>query len=99
MGRRDNSTLRVEQYRSVNSDAAALWPDQPGDGVDDRSLARPRAAEQRGQAAPTGKMDVERKGAEPVLDIDFDHRLSLLQGGDRFAAPESRMRAAPASPA
>jgi len=59
---------------SIDDDASPFRADQPRDHIDDRGLACSRAAEQRGETAPAAKMDVELKSAEPVLDIDLEHR-------------------------
>src|SRR6516162_5285912 len=74
MGGCPDAALGVEKHRPVDDDASPFRADQPGDRIDDRGLARSRAAEQRGETAPAAKMDVELESAEPVLDIDLEHR-------------------------
>ena len=74
MGGDPNAALGVDQHRSVDDDPSPFRAHQPGDHIDDRGLARSRAAEQCGQTAPAAKMDIELEGAEPVLDIDLEHR-------------------------
>ncbi len=69
-----DAVFGVEQHRPIDGDAAVLRPDQPGNRLDDRGLAGARPAEQRGQAVPAGEMDVEGKAAEPMREIDFEHR-------------------------
>src|SRR5271155_914098 len=75
MGRDAEAALGIEQNRAVHDDASPARTEQAGDRVYDGSLAGSRTAEQRGQTAPGAKVDVEREIGEPVLDIDFEHRL------------------------
>ena len=49
-------------------------------------LACSRAAKQCGETAPAAEMDVELEGAEPVLDIDLEHR---AHSGSRRALPKT----------
>src|SRR5205085_4611877 len=70
-----DAALGFEQNRAVHHDASTARTEQTGDRIYDGSLSGARAAEQRGQTAPGLKVDVEREIAEPVLDIDFEHRL------------------------
>jgi len=69
-----DAALGVEKHRPVDDDASPFGAEKTGDRIDDRGLARSRAAEQRGETAPAAEMDVELEGAEPVLDIDLEHR-------------------------
>ena len=74
MGGDPNAALGVEQYRPVDDDPSPFRAHQPGDHIDDRGLARSRAAEQCGETASAAKMDIELEGAEPVFDIDLEYR-------------------------
>src|SRR6516164_8559089 len=74
MGGNPNAALGIDQHRSVDNDPPLFRAYQPGDHIDDRGLSGSRTAEQRGETGPAAKMDIETKGAEPVLDIDFQHR-------------------------
>jgi hypothetical protein len=74
MGGNPDAALGVDQYRPVDDDPSPFRAHQPGDHIDDRGLARSRAAEQCGETAPAAKMDIELEGAEPVLDIHLEDR-------------------------
>src|SRR5262249_36258967 len=64
--------LGVEQRRALDHDAAALRPQQPGDGVHQRALAGAGAAEQRGQSPGRDEAGVELERPEPVGDVDLE---------------------------
>jgi hypothetical protein len=62
--RHEDAARCVGQHRAIDDDAAALRADQPGDRIDQRGLARSRAAEQRGQAGAALESRVENEIAE-----------------------------------
>ncbi len=66
----------IEQHRIVERDAAAIGRDQPGDQVDERGLAGAGGSEQRGHAARALELRGERELAEPLFDVDGEHRHS-----------------------
>src|SRR5437870_4144955 len=68
-----DAALGVEQHRPVDDDASPFRVQQPGDRVDHGGLACSRPTEQRGEAAPAAKMDIELEFAEAVFDIDLEH--------------------------
>src|SRR5215470_14019031 len=98
--RNADALLGVLQDVSVDRYAAAVGPNQPGDRIDDRGLAGSRAPEQRGETATAAEMDVEGEGAEPVLDVDFEHRLQSPSRGPsaRSLSPGRAQGHAPGSP-
>ena len=83
MGRETNPKLRVGQHRPVDDDPPLVRRDQARDRIDDRGLAGSRATEQRRQTATGAEMDIEREGAEPMLDINFEHRFSRRKAAGR----------------
>jgi hypothetical protein len=63
----------VGQDLAIDRDTAALRADQPGDRIDQRGLARSRAAEQRGQPSAALEGGIEPEIAETMLDCNAQH--------------------------
>src|SRR5262245_29765410 len=76
MRRRENASISVYQHRPVDDDASALRAGQTRNRINNRGLARSRAAKKGREPVPAMEMDVEFEGAEPVLDVDFEHGLN-----------------------
>ena len=77
----DGSGDRIPSSVSVSTDPSTTIRPLCGeittrDRIDHRGLAASGATEQRRQTASAAEMDIEREGSEPMLDIDFEHRLS-----------------------
>jgi len=64
MLRHEDARLGVHQGAAVEHDAAAIGPHQPCDQVDGGRLARPRPAEQSGNAFVVLEFDIEIECAE-----------------------------------
>jgi hypothetical protein len=86
----EDAAISIGQHRPIYDDAPALRTDQTGNRIDNRGLTRSRAAEKGCEPAPTAEMDVEFEGAEPMLDIDFEHGVKLRKGYGSCAEPSSR---------
>ena len=72
--RQVDAASAVEQRLAVDDDASALRAADAGDRVDDAGLARARAAEQTDDRRLGAKRDLELEHAEPLLDVNVDHR-------------------------
>src|SRR5262245_19563513 len=68
----EQAALGVDQGRPVDRDAAALWPQQPGDGIHDRGFSGARAAEQRRQSPGRYEAGVELERSQPMGDADLE---------------------------
>ena len=73
MRRHMNALRRVVQRFAVERNDAAVGPQQPGDHVDQRSLARAGRAEQAGDAALALERGFQREFAELFGDVDAQH--------------------------
>ena len=113
MLRQDNTAFGVDQRLAIDADMTGIGADQPADDIDQRGLARARAAEQGCQASVGGEGGIEREVAEPVADGDVEsgrHSISIrrptiraIHSEKKSAATEiaieiSVSRSAPASP-
>src|SRR5471030_2424904 len=107
----EHVAFSIDQRLAVDDHLAALWPDQAGHDVDQRGLARARAAEQRSHAARRDEARVEREVAQRVMDVEFEAHVATRRAPIRrarnsdpsSAAIEITMdtsvsRSAPASP-
>jgi hypothetical protein len=73
MARHENAFFRVEQHALAQRDAAARWRHQSGDGRNSERLAGARRAEQRHDARPARKGDVEGEIVEAGGNGDVEH--------------------------
>ncbi|GCC48236.1 hypothetical protein chiPu_0032510 [Chiloscyllium punctatum] len=72
-GRHMNAGSGIVDRLAVDHDGAAIWTQQPRDGVDQRRLAGAGCAEQAGDAALAGERCRERELAELLLNVDAQH--------------------------
>src|SRR5687768_8022830 len=75
--------LAIEEDRVADGDAAALRPDQPGDRIEDRRLARARAPEQRRHRRIARELHVERESAQLQADVDLQLHASTRRRAAR----------------
>src|SRR5262245_31890545 len=86
----EDAAISIGQHRPVDDNPPSLRADQTGNRIDNRGLTRSRAAKKGCEPAPTAEMDVELEGAEPMLDIDFEHGVKLRKGYGSCLDPGSR---------
>ena len=109
--RHDDAGGGVDQHAAFDRNAPLLRPDQSGNQVDQRRLARTRRPEQRRQ--PTGAFEIrfDEEIAEAMIDVDRErHSMSIRRPTRRARTSEatsatiemtieiSVSRSAPASP-
>src|SRR5262252_1907575 len=80
------AATRVNQHPAVDGHLPPIGTEQSADEVDERGLARPRAAKEGGQPAGGDKTRVEGEGPEPAENVDLDthsqltYRVNRLRG-------------------
>ena len=71
--------LDVDQCAFVEHDASSIGSRQPGDQIDGGRLARPRPAEQGGDAVVVLEGNIEIEIAEPESGVDADHASKAMR--------------------
>ena len=92
--RHEDAALGIDQRLAIDHDAAAVRPDQAADDIDQRRLARARAAEQRRDAGLRGEARGEAKLAERVIDVDVEAHVATRGAPMRRASSSEASRAA-----
>ena len=73
-GRHVDARCAVEQHVAVEHDAAAVGREQPGDHVDHVVLPAPEAPNSAVAPPAASKRGVDREIAQPLFDVDRQHR-------------------------
>ena len=89
----EDALCGVDQNAAACGDAARVRPDQPGDDVDQRGLARPGCAEQRGQLPAAFECGIELERAEPMPDVDRQRHSSSIRRPTRRASTSEAISA------
>ena len=80
----------IDKHAAVGGDAAAIRPDQSGDDVDQRRLAGPGGAEQRGEPPAAFECGVELERTQPMPHVDRQrHSRSMPRPTRRASASEA----------
>ncbi len=86
----ENNGACVDQHAAVDLDAALVGPDQPGDHVDQRRLARTGRPEQCRQPPGALEAGIDGEIAEPMADVDEDaHSMSIRRPTRRASTSEA----------
>ena len=73
----EDAALGIDQHLAVDGDAAAIGPDQSAHDIDQRGLARARAAEQGRQPGAGRKARDEMEGLARMVDIDLQAHAAI----------------------
>ena len=90
----EQAALRVDQRLAVDHDAAAVGPDQAADDIDQRGLARARAAEQRRHAGLRDEACGQAKRVARMIDVDVEAHVATRGAPMRRASSSDASRAA-----
>ena len=97
MGGQGDACLGVEEDAALDGDAARMRGEKPGDGVDDRGLARSGAAEEHGETGRGLEGGVEIEAAEAVREADRERHAPAIRRVARRASTSESTRAATAT--
>src|SRR5438094_6603245 len=84
----------VDQHLAVDGDLAAVGPDQAADDIDQRGLARARAAEQRRQARRRREARAELEAVARMVEVDVEAHAAICRTPMRRASSSEPSSAA-----
>src|SRR5262249_16948678 len=88
------AALGVDQRLALDRNAAAVGPDQAANDIDQRRLARTRAAEQCRDPGWRGEARSQAKRVARMIDVDVEAHVAILGAPMRRASSSEASRAA-----